>query len=141
MSAPFTQPALVASAGVLRCRVVGYDGPSSGVTLTSNATEPLGISNNWTFYPPGTPADSPAGTIAPAGQQIPYIGNGRKAYAYVTTGVTGGTRVQAAAGGGVAPLSVAAGATGWSVGFAEDTAPAGSYVQVFVDIMKITTPA
>lgn len=141
MSAPFTQPAIVASAGVLRCRVVGYDGPSSGVTLTSSANEPLGISNNWTFYPPGTAADSPAGTIAPTGQPIPYIGNGRKAFAFVTTAVTGGTRVMAAAAGGIAPLVVAAGATGWSVGMAEDSAPADSYVEVFVDIQKITVPA
>lgn len=141
MSAPFTQPAIVASAGVLRARVVGYDGVVSGVTLTANTNEPLGISNNWTKYPPGTAADSPAGTIAEAGDPIPYIGRGRKAFAYVTTGVTGGTRVQAAANGGIAPLSVAAGATGWSVGMAEDSAPAGSYVEVYVDPMKITTPA
>lgn len=141
MSAPFTQPAVVASAGVLRCRVIGYDGPSSGVTLTANTNEPLGISNAWTKYPPGTAADSPAGTIAETGDPIPYIGNQRKAIAYVASAVTGGTRVQASTAGGIAPLSVAAGATGWSVGQVEDSAPAGSYVDVFVNIMKITTPA
>jgi hypothetical protein len=140
MSAPFTQPSVVASADVLRCRVIGYDGPSSGVTLTASTNEPLGISNNWTFYPPGTAADSPAGLIAPSGQPIPYIGNGRKAFAYVASAVTGGTRVQASTAGGIAPFSVAAGATGWSVGMAEDSAPAGSYVEVFVDILKVTTP-
>lgn len=132
MSITATQPALKASAGVLKCRVVYMSGASIGTTATAATVVPMGISLNFTKYPPNTAADSPAGTIAETGDAIPYVGRGQKALAYVASDVTGGTRVEASTAGGIAPVG-AAGAGKWIVGWVEDSCAAGGLVWVFVD--------
>lgn len=124
----FTQLALKATSAILKSRVITIDAPGTCDEATANSVEPIGISAEYSEYAPGTAADS--GQCADTGQSVPYYGRGRKCLAYVTTAVTGGTRVQAAAAGGIAPKS---GTTTWSVGIAEDSAPAASYVYVLVD--------
>lgn len=128
---PFTQPALKAASQVLICRVIKQTAAATGDEATAATDIPVGISSSFTKYPPGTAADS--GQCADTGDPLPYIGRGRVALAFVGAGgVTGGTRVEAGAAGAV--VSVGAAGTGkWTVGVPLDSAPASSYVDVFVD--------
>lgn len=133
MGPPFTQLVLNATTGVLNCRVLTVSGPSQGAVAVAATSVPVGITDSFTKYPPGTAADSPSGTIAEAGDPIPYIGAGRMALAFVGAGgVTGGTLVEAGALG-VVVAKGAAGAGKWTVGWAVQTAVANAYVQIFVD--------
>lgn len=128
-----TQLVLKATTGVLNCRVITVSGVGTGAVATAATSVPVGISAEFTKYPPGTSADSPSGTIAEAGDPIPYYGSGRMALAFVGAGgVTGGTLVEAGAAGAIVAKG-AAGAGKWTVGWAVVTGVASAYVPVFID--------
>lgn len=128
---PITQLPLKAAASILYGRVITVSAANTGATATAATVVPIGISNQFTRMPPGT--ETVAGEIAAAGDPLPYIGQGRMALAFVGAGgVTGGSRVEAGAAGAVVALG-AAGAGKWSVGIAQDDAPASSYVWVWVN--------
>jgi len=132
-SPPFTVPALKAAAGTLRARVIYVSAANTGAVATAATVKPIGVTQNWTKYPPGTAADSPAGTIAETGDALPYLGNGMNAMCYVASDVTGGGLVEASTAGGIAPAG-SAGAGKWTLGIVQDSAAAGTYVLVNINI-------
>lgn len=133
MNAGFSQMPLKAASDVLCRRVIRVTAANTGDEATAATQEPVGISDNFTKFPPGTAQDSPAGLIAATGDAIPYKARGEYAEVVVGAGgVTGGTRVEAGAAGVIVALG-AAGSGKWSVGIVQTTAAAGDIALVFVD--------
>lgn len=128
-----TQMPLRASADINTCRVIGLSGEYTASQVATQHVEPIGISAEWSFLPPIP--DYGLSTLharSASKDPVSYYGNGQKAHATVGTGGVTNGRVMAAGDGSGDVVQLVAPA--WSIGFVAEAAPAGSKVEVYIQI-------
>lgn len=130
-----TQIPLRASADINTCRVIGLSGDYTASQVANELTQPLGISAEWTALPPIV--DYALTAVHARGTQkdpVTFYGHGMKGHAVVgTTPIAAAGRVMAMGDG--SGRVIPAVPPCWIVGRVGEAAPAGSKVEVYIELV------
>lgn len=135
---------MVAGEDLLVSRVVRATATAEGsqacLMADSTAVEPVGITQEGSYYPPGIGANSNT-LAAPSGRGVHVYGLGNTALCVCGGTVTAGTRVKVAAANGVIQSLEGDESGGeWTVGVAEEDGEADELVRVFIDPQQVSRP-
>jgi hypothetical protein len=138
MSPFLTLPPFRAGAAVSPSRIIKQSAAFTAIQATAKSDKPLGITRQWSKFPPivdyslsadhATAAGDPIAFAGPLNVELVEVGSG---------GLTAGDDVTSDSVGKGITFS----GTGWSVGIALEAAPAGSFCPVWVFPRYITNAA